>query len=569
MRKRGLSAAFAAAALSVAAGSPDIAANFGKTRTIALYNIHSKDTIQVVYKRDGRNVPEAMEKVNWALRDWRKNEPAKMDPELVDLLWEIHTELGSREPIHIISGFRSRDTNEMLRKTVGGQASESQHIQGKAADVHFPDVPLKQLRYSALIRERGGVGYYPTSAIPFVHVDTARVRHWPRLPRYELALLFPGGQTKHQPVDGGPITREDVKIAQARHKDLAVQVAEFFSFRSQPRPTLVADAGGAPLAVQPPPPIQPAARPAFAVATATPPPARPADAPAKSADPADRLPPGWTVSPAAAPAPPVVRTVVPPAAAIATAPSAELQLAALGPPEPRLVAEPRLIERPSRFTPRPSDQDKVGLDRLVTLASYAPEPRTPEPRLLSEPRPVERPALASLSGPSMPLPQFVRPGSVSAPAEPRLAALSPLRGQPADGLNGAGRRLSDAIDPGWGNGFTAAPEFDEEHPDELSYRPFPVAPLLTASASPDDPVLAQLSAPDVTRTLDLLDAEGQILPMRFHPGAQTAELLWAQQFKGGAVNLGGLAPRDGAVAASVPPATAGGLSSRPVRTLPR
>ena len=298
-------------------------------------------------------------------------------------------------------------------------------------------------------------------------------------------------------------------------------------------------------------------------------PARPADAPAKSADPADRLPPGWTVSPAAAPAPPVVRTVVPPAAAIATAPSAELQLAALGPPEPRLVAEPRLIERPSRFTPRPSDQDKVGLDRLVTLASYAPEPRTPEPRLLSEPRPVERPALASLSGPSMPLPQFVRPGSVSAPAEPRLAALSPLRGQPADGLNGAGRRLSDAIDPGWGNGFTAAPEFDEEHPDELSYRPFPVAPLLTASASPDDPVLAQLSAPDVTRTLDLLDAEGQILPMRFHPGAQTAELLWAQQFKGGAVNLGRLAPRDGAVAASVPPATAGGLSSRPVRTLPR
>ena len=181
-----------------------------------------------------RYIPEAMEKINWALRDWRKNEPAKMDPALVDLLWEVHTELGSNEPIHIISGFRSRGTNEMLRRTVGGQASESRHILGKAADVHFPDVPLKRLRYSALVRERGGVGYYPTSAIPFVHLDTDRVRSWPRLPRYELALLFPNGRTQHQPAEGGPISKEDVQIAQSRHRELAVQVAEFHDFRNRP-----------------------------------------------------------------------------------------------------------------------------------------------------------------------------------------------------------------------------------------------------------------------------------------------------------------------------------------------
>jgi uncharacterized protein YcbK (DUF882 family) len=544
MRKRGLSAGLAAAALSVAAGSPDIAANFGKTRTIALYNIHSKDTIEVVYKRDGKNVPEAMEKVNWALRDWRKNEPAKMDPDLVDLLWEIHTELGSRQPIHIISGFRSRDTNEMLRKTVGGQASESQHIQGKAADVHFPDVPLKQLRYSALIRERGGVGYYPTSAIPFVHVDTARVRHWPRLPRYELALLFPGGQSKHQPVDGGPITREDVKIAQARHKDLAVQVAEFFSFRSQPKGTLVADAGGkaqpAAVATQRPPAAAP--RPQLLTVAAAPPLSQAAASP---------------LSQAAAPprAEPVVRTVSPPP----PAPLPELKVASLAPPPaPRLVSEPRLIERPSRFVPRPSDQDRNRLDELVTLASF-----TPEPKLAPQPTPVERPAraTASLAGPSMPLPQllpqFMKPGAMPPPAEPRVAALTP----PA--VVGPGTRLSDALQPGWGNGYIAAPEFDEEHPDELSYRPFPVAPLLTASASPDDPVLSQLTALDVPRTLDLLDAEGHILPMRFHPGAQTAQLMWAQQFKGGAVNLDPM--QRPAAAGPAPP----GLNSRPVRTLAR
>ena len=75
------------------------------------------------------------------------------------------------------------------------------------------------------MRERGGVGYYPTSSIPFVHVDTDRVRHWPRLPRQELAALFPSGKTKHVPRDGRPITRKDVRILvaqqQRRAKDLA------------------------------------------------------------------------------------------------------------------------------------------------------------------------------------------------------------------------------------------------------------------------------------------------------------------------------------------------------------
>ena len=158
-----------------------------------------------------------------------------MDPDLVDLMWEIHNELGSAEPIHIISGYRSKGTNEMLRRTVGGQASQSRHILGQAADIHFPDVPIKRLRYSALIRERGGVGYYPTSAIPFVHIDTDRVRAWPRLPRNELALLFPNGRTQHLPEDGDPISMDDVKRARAANTELASQIAEFHQLRTQPK----------------------------------------------------------------------------------------------------------------------------------------------------------------------------------------------------------------------------------------------------------------------------------------------------------------------------------------------
>ncbi|MGI9383819.1 MAG: YcbK family protein, partial [Methyloligellaceae bacterium] len=155
----------------------------------------------------------------------RRNEPTKMDPELFDLMWEMHQELGSQKPIHLISGYRSRRTNNSLRRRRGGQARNSRHILGKAADIHFPDVSVKQLRNSALVRERGGVGYYPTSSIPFVHVDTDRVRHWPRLPRQELAALFPSGKSKHVPRDGRPITRKDVRILVARQQRRAKDLA--------------------------------------------------------------------------------------------------------------------------------------------------------------------------------------------------------------------------------------------------------------------------------------------------------------------------------------------------------
>ncbi|MEQ1649123.1 MAG: DUF882 domain-containing protein [Hyphomicrobiaceae bacterium] len=419
-------------------GSPEITAASGQTRSISLYNIHNKETTTVLFKKDGQYIQSALDKINWAMRDWRKDEQTKMDPSLVDLLWEIHAELGSREPIHIISAFRSRGTNDMLRKTVGGQASESRHILGRAADVHFPDVPLKNLRYSALIRERGGVGYYPTSAIPFVHVDTDRVRHWPRLPRYELALLFPNGETKHQPSEGGAISIEDVRVAQARHRDLAVQVAAFHDNRNSP-PTSVA------------------------VAALDRQPARP------------------------------TRTL----------PSA--QMAALAPTVPE-------ADRPSRLT-GPTDADRSGLSSLLQNVAIAPEPQL-----------IRSPTLANRNR----------------TAEPRMAALTP----PA-----LPKKLTASDVPensGWGNGFVQAPAFDEEHPEELSYRPFPISPLLTVTASADDPALLQMTHPDVARTFDLLDSAGSMPPMRMRPSTQIAAAMWSQSFAGEAINLNAL-QNDGAV----------------------
>lgn len=188
----------------------------GEVRTLSIYNVHTKETANITYKRDGRFDDAGLKQINTFMRDWRRNVEIKMDPELIDLIWSIHRELGSKVPVQLICGHRTAATNNSLRKTRGGQAKRSQHILGKAADISFPDIPVKQLRNSALIREAGGVGYYPTSGIPFVHVDTGNVRSWPRVPRLELAALFPDGHTKHLPTDGKPITLRDYKTALAK-----------------------------------------------------------------------------------------------------------------------------------------------------------------------------------------------------------------------------------------------------------------------------------------------------------------------------------------------------------------
>ena len=180
-----------------------------------MHNIHTKEDITVTFKRDGKYDDAALKQLNHFMRDWRADKETNMDPALIDLIWTLHKQLGSNVPVNLICGLRTAETNESLRRKGGGQAKRSQHILGKAADITFPDVPVKVLRNSALIQEHGGVGYYPTSGIPFVHVDTGNVRMWPRIPRLELAALFPNGRTKYLPTDGKPITLADYKLALA------------------------------------------------------------------------------------------------------------------------------------------------------------------------------------------------------------------------------------------------------------------------------------------------------------------------------------------------------------------
>jgi hypothetical protein len=114
---------------------------------------------------------------------------------------------------------------------------------------------------------------------------------------------------------------------------------------------------------------------------------------------------------------------------------------------------------------------------------------------------------------------------------------------------------------GWGSGWVSAPAYDEEHPEELSYRPFPIAPLLTSSAN--EPLLADLVHHDVARTIDMIDQPGTALPLRFRPGEQLAQLMWAQQFRGDPIGLSKLLAAQGTDPA------ASSVQERQVRTTGR
>jgi uncharacterized protein YcbK (DUF882 family) len=166
----------------------------GETRTISFHHIHTGEDLTIAYKVNGRYDEAALHKINHLMRDWRESDSVKMDPHLIDLLWEVHREVRAKEPIWIVCGYRSPETNSMLRRRSSGVAKFSQHMLGKAIDFYIPGVPLDELRAAGLRAQRGGVGYYPTSGAPFVHMDTGSVRHWPRMPEEQLVAVLSKGQ---------------------------------------------------------------------------------------------------------------------------------------------------------------------------------------------------------------------------------------------------------------------------------------------------------------------------------------------------------------------------------------
>jgi uncharacterized protein YcbK (DUF882 family) len=191
--------------LLAGAGSVHDAAALNETRTLSFHHTHSNEDLTVTFKRDGRYDEAALKELNHYLRDWRTQDQTVMDPHLFDILWEVYRDVDGKKPIQIISSYRSPATNAMLHRRSSGVARFSQHMLGHAMDFFIPGVPLEQIRFAGLRLQRGGVGFYPTSGSPFVHLDTGSIRHWPGMTHDQLAKVFPDGRTVHLPTDGKPL----------------------------------------------------------------------------------------------------------------------------------------------------------------------------------------------------------------------------------------------------------------------------------------------------------------------------------------------------------------------------
>ena len=153
---------------------------------LRLDNLHTGESLDIVYRIGDTYLPEALEKLDYFLRDHNTDDTISYDPREFDVLHDVLARL--RRPngvIDIVCGYRTPETNEALREASrhSGVAEHSQHMEGHAIDIRVPGVSTARLRNAALSLHAGGVGYYPVSH--FVHVDVGPVRQWSfgRVPR--------------------------------------------------------------------------------------------------------------------------------------------------------------------------------------------------------------------------------------------------------------------------------------------------------------------------------------------------------------------------------------------------
>ena len=189
-----------------------------ETRTLTMHHIHTGEDITITYMRNGRYDDAALKKLDWFMRDWRREQETHMDPRLFDILWEVNRDVDGKQPIQIVCGYRAPETNAMLRRRSNGVARTSQHMAGNAIDFFIPDASVEAIRVAGLRLQRGGVGYYPTSGSPFVHLDVGSIRHWPRMTHDQLVRVFPNGRTVHIPSDGQPLPGYALALADVERR---------------------------------------------------------------------------------------------------------------------------------------------------------------------------------------------------------------------------------------------------------------------------------------------------------------------------------------------------------------
>ena len=160
-------------------GSTVSASSAAPEYRLRFFHTHTRERLDVVYRRGDQYIPKALDELDHYLRDHRTGDVRHFDPRLFDLLYDLTASLGgSGDEIDVICGYRTPRSNEFLRtrNPHTGVAQHSLHMQAEAIDIRLPGISTSELRDAALRLRRGGVGYYRSS--DFVHVDVGRVRHW-------------------------------------------------------------------------------------------------------------------------------------------------------------------------------------------------------------------------------------------------------------------------------------------------------------------------------------------------------------------------------------------------------
>ena len=176
LSRRAFLTTIAGAAVTLAAPNVIASAVPARDRELTFYNTHTGEKLSATFWSDGNYLDDGIDEINWILRDHRAGIATPIDPKLLDLLHQLQANVEHQGEFHIISGYRSPATNNMLNKNSSGVAKRSYHMQGKAIDVRLPGFDSRQLRKAAIALKGGGVGFYSSS--DFVHLDVGRVRYW-------------------------------------------------------------------------------------------------------------------------------------------------------------------------------------------------------------------------------------------------------------------------------------------------------------------------------------------------------------------------------------------------------
>ena len=177
--RRGLLKAFAATAVATAPTYSN-AAGFlrggGDIRSLRMFSGRTGERIETIYWIEGEYIAEALREINVFMRDWRTSEAISIDTRTVDIMAASARLMDASEPYQLLSGYRSPQTNALLRRSSSRVARNSLHMKGQAADLRLAGHSVRQIASAASACRAGGVGRY--SGSNFVHIDCGIVRTW-------------------------------------------------------------------------------------------------------------------------------------------------------------------------------------------------------------------------------------------------------------------------------------------------------------------------------------------------------------------------------------------------------